>query len=260
LTVNLFTNNFFRQLVSRAIRTDYLENLTGFAWLIIQPLLLLAVYTFVFTTIFKARVVDSGDVGFMPYLAVAFWPWTAFSESVLRASNSISANAALIGKVAVPSEMIPLATVTATFLMHMAGYLAVLLVLQLLGTGIFWPGLLLALPLLILLYVLACGLALIASALQVFIRDVTQILPPLMTFWFFTTPILYSASILPPKYAAVMQFNPITWFVERLRDFLLFATFEPSWTDLVVPLLTLAVFYLGLRFFRRISPHFEDFL
>ena len=258
--MNLFTDNFFRQLVSRAIRTDYLENLTGFAWLVIQPLLLLAVYSFVFTTIFKARVPDSGGIGFVPYLAIAFWPWTAFSESVLRASNSVSANAALIGKVAIPSEMIPLSTVTATFVMHMAGYLAVLLVIQLLGTPVFWPGLLLALPLLFLLFLFAAGLALLISALQVFIRDVAQILPPLMTFWFFTTPILYSSSVLPEKFAVAMKFNPITWYVERLRDFLLYRDFTLSWYDLAVPVFTLLVLWAGLRFFRRISPHFEDFL
>lgn len=258
--MNLFTDNFFRQLVSRAIRTDYLENLTGFAWLVIQPLLLLAVYSFVFTTIFKARVPDSGGIGFVPYLAIAFWPWTAFSESVLRASNSVSANAALIGKVAIPSEMIPLSTVTATFMMHMAGYLAVLLVIQLLGTPVFWPGLLLALPLLFLMFLFAAGLALLISALQVFIRDVAQILPPLMTFWFFTTPILYSSSVLPDKFALAMKFNPMTWYVERLRDFLLYRDFTLSWYDLAVPLFTLLVLWAGLRFFRRISPHFEDFL
>lgn len=134
--MNLFTNNVFRQLVSRAIRTDYLENLTGFAWLILQPLMLLAVYAFVFTTIFKARIPDVGTGGFVPYLAVAFWPWTAFSEAVLRSSNTISANAALIGKVAFPSELLPLSTVTATFMMNMLGYLAVLLVLQLMGATI----------------------------------------------------------------------------------------------------------------------------
>ena len=258
--MNLFTDNFFRQLVSRAIRTDYLENLTGFAWLVIQPLLLLAVYSFVFTTIFKARVPDSGGIGFVPYLAIAFWPWTAFSESVLRASNSVSANAALIGKVAIPSEMIPLSTVTATFMMHMAGYLAVLLVIQLLGTPVFWPGLLLALPLLFLMFLFAAGLALLISALQVFIRDVAQILPPLMTFWFFTTPILYSSSVLPDKFALAMKFNPMTWYVERLRDFLLYRDFTLSWYDLAVPVFTLLVLWAGLRFFRRISPHFEDFL
>ena len=250
----------FRQLVSRAVRTDYLDNLTGFAWLVIQPLLLLAVYAFVFTTIFKARIPAAGELGFVPFLAVAFWPWTAFSESVLRASGAVTSNAALIGKVAFPAELLPLSTVAATFLMHLAGYLAVLIVLQLLGTTIHWLGLLAALPVLFLLGVLACALALFASALQVFLRDVAQILPPLMTFWFFTTPILYSASLLPPQWAAVMQFNPMTWYVDRLRDFLLFGDFRVGVADLVVPLLTLLIFGLALVFFRRFSPHFEDFL
>ena len=258
--MNLLTNNFFRQLVSRAIRTDYLENVTGFAWLFIQPLLLLAIYTFVFTTIFKARIPDSGEISFMPYLAVAFWPWIAFSESVMRSSNSISANAALIGKVAIPTEMIPLSTVTATFLMHMVGYLAVLLVIQLMGTSINWLGLVLAIPLLVLMFLFACGLALFISALQVFIRDVAQILPPLMTFWFFGTPILYGTSILPPQIAAVMKFNPMTWYVERLRDFLLYGDFSFTLWDLAIPALTLLVLFAGFRFFHRISSHFEDFL
>ena len=219
--MNLFTNNVFRQLVSRAVRTDYLENLTGFAWLILQPLILLAVYAFVFTTIFKARIPEAGPGGFVPYLAIAFWPWTAFSEAVLRSSNTISANAALIGKVAFPSELLPLSAVTATFLMNMLGYLAVLLVLQLMGAPIHWLGLIAALPVIVLLYLFASGLALFISALQVFIRDVSQILPPLMTFWFFTTPILYSSSILPEQFATLMKFNPMSWYVERLRDFLL---------------------------------------
>jgi ABC-type polysaccharide/polyol phosphate export permease len=250
----------FRQLVSRAVRTDYLDNLTGFAWLVIQPLLLLAVYAFVFTTIFKARIPAAAEMGFVPFLAVAFWPWTAFSESVLRASGAVTSNAALIGKVAFPTELLPLSTVAATFLMHLAGYLAVLIVLQLLGTTIHWLGLLAALPVLLLLGLLACALALFASALQVFLRDVAQILPPLMTFWFFTTPILYSASLLPPQWAAVMQFNPMTWYVDRLRGFLLFGDFGMGVADLVVPLLTLVMFGLALVFFRRFSPHFEDFL
>jgi ABC-type polysaccharide/polyol phosphate export permease len=258
--LNLFTNPVFRQLLSRAVRTDYLHNLTGFAWLVVQPLLLLAVYAFVFTTIFKARVPEGVAIGFVPFLAVAFWPWTAFSESVLRASGAVTANAALIGKVAFPGELLPLSSVAATFLMHMAGYLAVLVVLQLLGTPIYWPGLLAAVPLLALLCLFAASLALFASALQVFVRDVGQILPPLMTFWFFTTPILYSAGALPSGLAAVMRFNPMAWYADRLRDFLLYGDFTLGLADLAVPLLTLALFPLALAFFRRFSTHFEDFL
>ena len=258
--MKLLSDSVFRQLVSRAIRADYLENLTGFAWLVVQPLLLLALYAFVFTTIFPARIPDAGGVGFVPFLAIAFWPWNAFSESVLRASNAVTSNAALLGKVAFPAEMLPLSAVAATFLMNLAGYLAVLLVLQLLGTPVVWPGLLLALPLLLLLALFAGALALFASALQVFVRDVAQILPPLMTFWFFTTPILYSAELLPAGLAGVMRFNPMAWYVDRLRDFLLLAEFSLTWADLAVPLLTIALFALGLAFFRRFSGHFEDFL
>jgi len=258
--VNLFTNNVFRQLVLRDVRTGYLENLTGFAWLILQPLILLAVYAFVFTTIFKARIPEAGPGGFVPFLAIAFWPWIAFSEAVLRSSTSISANAALIGKVSFPGELLPLSMVTATFLMNMAGYLAILIVLQLMGAPIQWLGLAAAIPILASLYLFASGLALFVSALQVFIRDVSQILPPLMTFWFFMTPILYSSSILPKQLAAVMKFNPMSWYVERLRDFLLLGNYEFSMYDLLVPLLTLLLFWAALVFFRRFSPHFEDFL
>jgi lipopolysaccharide transport system permease protein len=258
--VTLLSYNFFRQLVSRAIRTDYLENLTGFAWLIIQPLMMLAVYAFVFTTIFKARIHDAGDIGFVPFLAVAFWPWTAFSEAILRSSNCISANAALIGKVAFPSELLPLSTVTATFLMNLIGYLAVLLVLQILGTDIQWLGLLAAIPLLFLMFLLSSGIALFVSALQVFVRDVAQILPPLMTFWFFTTPILYSSSLLPPQFAFVLKLNPMAWYIERLRDFLLFGNYQFSFDDLIIPVFSVLVFWASLLFFRRFSPHFEDFL
>lgn len=258
--MNLFTDNFFRQLVSRAIRTNYLGNVTGFAWLFVQPLLLLAVYTFVFTVIFKARFTGSETIGFVPYLAVAFWPWIAFSESVVRSSNSIRSNAALIGKVAIRTELIPLSTVTATFLMHMVGYLVVLIVIQLAGTPLHWVGVVAALPLLLLLFLFACGLSLFISALQVFIRDVSQILPPLMTFWFFSTPILYSSDLLPPWAATAMKFNPMGWYVERLRDFLLFGDYGFSSWDLVVPAITLLILWGGFRFFRRISSHFEDFL
>jgi lipopolysaccharide transport system permease protein len=106
----------------------------------------------------------------------------------------------------------------------------------------------------------ACALALFASALQVFVRDVGQILPPLMTFWFFTTPILYSADALPPGLAAAMRYNPMAWYAGRLRDFLLHRDFSLGPADLVVPLLTLVLFGLALTFFRRFSAHFEDFL
>jgi lipopolysaccharide transport system permease protein len=255
-----FEYSFFRNLVIRQIRQDYLENMTGFAWLILQPLILLAVYAFVFSTIFKARIPEAGDIGFVPYLAVAFWPWTAFSEAILRANSSITANAALIGKVAFATEQIPLASVTATFIMHIIGYVVVLIVLQIMGTNIHWLYLSLAIPVFLLMWVFACSIALFTSAIQVFVRDVAQILPPLVTFWFFTTPILYSASYLPESIQALSQFNPMAWFVGRLRELLLFGEINFDYTSVLMVLFIVIFSWASLRFFRRFSGHFEDFL
>jgi len=251
---------FFQNLVVRQVRQDYLENITGFAWLILQPLILLAVYAFVFSTIFKARIPEAGDIGFVPYLAVAFWPWTAFSEAILKANNSITANGALIGKVAFATEQIPLASVTATFIMHLVGYLAVLVILQLMGTSIHWFHLVLVLPVILLMWILACAISLFTSAIQVFVRDLAQILPPLMTFWFFTTPILYSSSYLPASIQQFSQWNPMAWFVARLRELLLFGEITFSYRSLLVVFVVVVFAWLSLRFFRRFSGHFEDFL
>jgi ABC-type polysaccharide/polyol phosphate export permease len=227
---------------------------------VLQPLLLLAVYAFVFTQIFKARIPDSGGVGFVAYLAVAFWPWTAFSEAVLKSSSSITGHAELVSKVAFAREQLPLATVTATFLMHGVGYGVVLVVLQLLGTDIHWLWLPLAVVLLVLLWGFACALSLFFSSLQVFVRDVAQMLPPLMTFWFFMTPILYSVDMLPDTLAGIMNGNPMTWFVVHLRDLLLFDRFEFEVTTAAMLLLVPLLFVLALAWFRKFSGHFEDFL
>jgi ABC-type polysaccharide/polyol phosphate export permease len=176
------------------------------------------------------------------------------------ANGSITANGALIGKVAFATEQIPLATVTATFIMHLIGYIAVLIVLQLMGTSIYWLYLLLVLPVMLLMWVFACAIALFTSAIQVFVRDVAQILPPLMTFWFFTTPILYSASYLPASIQQIAQWNPMAWFVARLRELLLFGEINFALTSLAMVVFIAVFMWLSLRFFRRFSGHFEDFL
>ena len=251
---------FFRNLVTRQIRQDYLENLTGFGWLLIQPLVLLAVYAFVFSTIFQARLPESAGVSFVPFLAVAFWPWTAFSESIIKASGSIRAHGALIGKVAFATEMLPLASVTATFLMHSIGYVAVLVVLYLTGVDLHFMTLPLVAVLLFLFWMLASAIAMMACTLQVFIKDVAQILPPLMTFWFFSTPIVYSAELIPERLSWVLDWNLAAWFVGMFRGLLLYGSLDLSWGSLFIVLSLPVFFWLGLRFIRRFSGHFEDFL
>ncbi len=248
-----------RELVRREIRSRYLDSLSGLAWLVIQPLMLLLIYGFVFVIIFKAKVPEANTTGFLPYLAIAFWPWTAFSDSVLRSVNSVTTNAGLINKVAVSAEIFPISMVTATFIMHSIGYLSVLLVISLFGIDIHWLGLLPSIVVLIFLYGLALALGLLVSSLNVFIRDLEHIMPPLMMLWFFGTPILYSISLIPDKYQHWMRLNPMTEIVDSLRGFLLWGEYSVNLT------LVLTGFSIGLLlifsvwFFRRLSPRFEDF-
>jgi len=110
------------------------------------------------------------------------------------------------------------------------------------------------------MWVFACAISLFTSSIQVFVRDLAQILPPLMTFWFFTTPILYSSSLLPEPIQKLTQWNPMAWIVARLRECLLFGEINLDYRALVMVLFVAIFAWLSLRFFRRFSGHFEDFL
>ena len=251
--------SIFLELSQREIKTRFLESFSGAAWLVLQPLLLLLIYSFVFVVIFKARVPEADTTGFVPYLAIAFWPWIAFSEAVLRSVSAITDISELSGKVAWPSEVFPAATISATFAMHVVGYLAVLLVLTLTGTEIHWLMVIPALLLLSLIYLFAMSLGLFLSSLNVFIRDFEHVMPPLMTLWFFATPILYSIELIPEHLRQYLYLNPFVYFVQTLREMLLFGTWRPGLDD-VIAVGTIGIFiYVALLFFRRLSPRFEDF-
>lgn len=248
------------QFYLRELKSKYLGSISGFLWPLLQPLALLAVYSYVFVVVFNARVPEAEATGFVPYLAIAFWPWTAFSESLQRAVPTIHENADLISKVAVPQALLVESTVAAGFTLQMAGYAAVIAVLAATGTPIHAAGIPGAVAVLGLLFVFTLGLSYLLSALQVFVRDLEHALMPVLMLWFFGTPILYSISLIPPDLRWIAHVNPMTWFVSTLRDLLLHGNWTAGWTDAIVVSATLALFVVGRRLFQRLSPRFEDFL
>lgn len=247
-------------LIRREIRNRLINTSSGWLWLIVSPLLLLGVYAFVFGYIFNARVPDNLDMPFIAWLAVALWPWLAFSESLLKGSQSILNNASLISKVALPRELLVLSSQSAVFLLHLFGYLVVLLTIQLTGTALSWHGLVYAAMLLVSLYVFAVGLGLMLAATQVFLRDLEQVLPTFLMFWFFMTPILYPPDLLPSVMADWMVINPMSLWMAEIRA----ALFEGKWypDTAFLPILVLAFVSLaaGRWLFNRLSQSFEDFL
>jgi ABC-type polysaccharide/polyol phosphate export permease len=250
----LFANFFVREL-----RTRYLGSTTGLAWALVHPLALLAVYHFVFTTIFRAgSLIATGS--FVTFVAVALWPWLAAQEALQRGTVSLAGYAGLIRKAAFPHETIPYASVAATLALQFVGYVAVLLVLRAFGEPIHLEGLLLAVPLWLVLAIAVTGLVLILASLQVFVRDVEHVLMPVLMILMYLTPILYPLAVVPENVRPWVAANPFGWLVTRMRDALLDGRLAPQWSDIVALAVALALFALGRAMFRRLSPHFEDFV
>jgi lipopolysaccharide transport system permease protein len=248
------------QLARRDLRNRYLGSFSGGAWALLQPLVQLAVYAFVFGYIFRQRLPGADAPGYVPFLVVAMWPWTAFAEAVSRATTAIQDNASLIGKVALPRAALVLAPVMASFAVHGIGFLGMLLVMLALGVGISPAGLLLMLPALLLLFLFAAGLALLLSALQVFVRDIAPALPQLLMLWMFLSPIFYGLHIMPEAVRPWFDFNPMTGFAEYLRWALLGMP-APGLRAAAVSCMAVALaLLLGGWAFRRLQRHFEDFL
>jgi len=246
--------NFLR----RELTTRYLGSVTGFAWALLSPLALLAVYYFVFTHIFRA----TGFAGpsFLAFVAVALWPWLAAQEALQRGAVSIAGYGGMIRKVAFPHELIVLASVAATFVLQFAGYLAILAVLRIAGEPIHLRGLLIALPVWAVLLVGVAGLTFFVAALQVFVKDVEHVLMPLLMMLMYLTPILYPLTLVPEGVRPWVAANPFNWVVGRLRDGLLEGRLSLQPSDALAVAISIALFVAGRWVFRRLSPHFEDFV
>ena len=249
----LFANFFRRELTTR-----YLGSVTGFAWALLNPLALLAVYHFVFTHIFRA----TGFAGqsFIAFVAVALWPWLAAQEAIQRGVVSLASYSGMIRKVAFPHELVVLASVAATFALQFVGYVAILAVLRIGGEPISMWGLLVALPVWSILIVGVMGLTLLLAALQVFVKDVEHVLMPVLMMLMYLTPILYPLTLVPAPLRAWVGANPFNWVVGRLRDGFLDGRLALRLSDAVALVIALMLFVAGRWVFRRLSPHFEDFV
>ncbi len=251
-----------REFIRRELRSRYLGTLSGAAWALLQPLLQLAIYSYVFLYVFQARLPENefGNLGFVPFLAVGLWPWTAFSESCLRAVSAIPENAGLLGKVALPRPVLVLAPVAAGFLLHAAGFVAVLLILGLGGWVQPSAAWLLVPVLLAMLAVFTLGLSWLFAAVNVFVRDLSLLLAQALLMLFFLTPVLYPRSLVPESLAPLADANPLALYIGLIRQATIGVGDYGAVHFTMALVIALIAAGVGYWVFQRLSDHFEDFL
>lgn len=248
--------SFFR----RELSSRYAGTIGGGLWALAQPVLLLAIYSFVFRSVFKVSFPELERHSFVAFAATALWPWMAFSEGLTRGTHAVLANASLVRKVNFPHEFLVCASVSASFAIHVMGYFAVIGVLAVSGERFVWTHLPIALLGWGLLYGFALGVALLTATLQVFLRDIDHMLGPTLTVLMYLTPILYPLSQVPLSAHPLMQLNPLVHFLEPIRSAMLFEGPLPISTMIPATAVSGAALLIGWRVFRRLSDYFEDFI
>ncbi|MDH5510813.1 MAG: ABC transporter permease [Nitrospinota bacterium] len=237
------------------IASKYKGSMVGAAWTLINPLLLLAVYTFVFSVVMKARWPGGGERDSLEFSVIifsgllVFW---FFSECVQRAPMTLRSNMTYVKKTMFPTEILPMVPVLSALFHFFVNFL-VLMTFSMVVMGKFHPAALFA-PLIILpFFILCCGLSWILSILGVAARDIEQMVGMITTLFLFLSPIFYPITAVPERLRTVYQLNPLTPVIEQMRGAVIYGH-APDFLGLLIYMaVSVTVAAGGLLFFLRIK-------
>lgn len=227
LSTILHSRHLLNELVWRDVRSRYIGSLLGMFWSVLNPLCQLALYTIIFSAVLKIRFGPEDSTGqFAQLVFCALLPWTAIQESTTRSARGFIEHNNLIKKVRFPLETIPLSYVFSATIHQALGFLAFFLILITVGT-LHLSAIYLLPILLIFQVILMYGWGLIIGSLNVFFRDISQVIGIVFMFLFWMTPIVYPKSRAPELFQFFLNLNPLTHMVEAYR-YTLFGTAAPS--------------------------------
>ncbi len=222
-----------QQLVVREVKGRYAGSSIGIYWSVINPLVMLAVYTYVFSAVLRVKWADEpGITDFALYLFCGFLAWNAFQETVQRSTTVIIDNAPLIKNLSFPSKVLPLSIGINSILNEVIG-IAILVVAVRIILGFFPIYIWLLIPLMVFQLFLGLGLGFIFSTLNVFFRDTAQFVSMFLLVWMFGTPLFYPEGMIPAEYRFLVDINPMAYLVRMFRAVCLKNTF-PDVNDLIV--------------------------
>jgi len=241
-------------LTWRDIKVRYKQTVLGAAWAIIQPLFTMLLFTLFFG---KLGHIPSDGVPYPIFAYAGLLPWMFFSNAVTSSGNSLVGSSNLITKVYFPRMIIPGAAVGAGLVDFAIAFVILIALMIYYRVALNWN--LLAVPLLLALTtLLALGIGMWMSALNVKYRDVRYALPFLIQLWLFASPVIYPASVMPQKWRWVLWFNPLTGIIEGFRSSL-FGVNKFDWKALgLSTAITIAVLVYSAYHFRRMERVFAD--
>ncbi len=241
-------------LVWRDIKVRYKQTALGATWAVLQPLLTMAVFSLFFG---KLSSIPSDGVPYPLFSLAALVPWSFFAYGVTQSANSLVGSQNLIKKVYFPRLAIPLGTVLSGLVDLGLGLVVLLGMMLAYGVVPGWNALW-VLPLLLLVLATSLGVGFWLSALNVQYRDVRFVLPFLVQFWLFATPIAYPSSLLAEPWRTLYALNPLVGVVEGFRWALLGTATAPGSMIVVSSLAALLVLVGGAMYFRRMEKTFAD--
>jgi homopolymeric O-antigen transport system permease protein len=245
-------------MVRREMQGRYRGSMAGAWWTLIQPLLLMLTYYFVFGIILKAGG-GHGAGAFVFYFLCGTVPWLGFSEAVARAPNIVTDNSNFVKRVIFPLEILPVNLTLMGLVTEGFALLIFLTAVIALGPGIGWS--IFYFPLVLIPQLLfTAGICWFLAALGVFLRDTGQIMTFLLTLWFFATPIVYYVEALPQRFLLLFKLNPMYTIVGAYRSIFLDHA-APHFNALALLwLVSLAVFWFGHSWFYKAKKSFADLI
>ena len=257
INMNVFKEIYnYRELlktnIKKEIRGKYKGSWLGVLWTFLNPLLMLAVYAFVFPYILRVNV-DNYTI----FMIVALIPWNFFTTAIQSGTGSVVANGNILKKVYFPREIIPISITTSQLVNFLIT--CIIMAVFIIFSGVGFSAHALLFPLLVLIqYILILGLTFILSALTVFVRDIDHFVSVILMLGFYATPIVYQGEMLPKKFQIFLKLNPMAQLVEAYRSILYYHRL-PDMTMLVVwGLGSVALLVVGYLIFKKLEKSFVE--
>jgi len=242
------------------LKKRYTGSFGGLMWSVVHPLATILTYYVIFSLVFGRKVqADYGTTSYALWLVGGIIPWFFFSQTVMRSTGALYENQALVTKTLFPSEILPVCLLASGIINHLIG-LAILLVFAIVISGGISPYFPFVTIYFILMALMVLGFSWALSSLNVFIRDVGQLMGIALNLWFYYTPIFYPVGIVPEKYRIILEINPMYHVVEGYRDSLIVGRYPDPYHVLYLAVFSTGAFVVGGLLYKRLKPAFADVL